>query len=1246
MRIVLDLQACQATNRERGIGRYSMSLALAMARNARGHDIRIALNSAFPESIEPLRQAFDSFLPNEHLTVFDVPEAISGSTINTWRRRAAERVREAYLASLAPDIVHVASLFEGWVDDAVTSVSAFGNGFCTGFDTAITLYDLIPLLRKETYLTDARMRDWYYRKLQALKNAGQLLAISESSRQEAITALQLPGDRVVNISTAADDIFRPLTLSLEASGSLKQRFQLNKPFLMYTGGIDYRKNIEGLIEAFALLPSSIREQYQLAIICKIHDDDRQRLESLVLRSGLKKTDVVFTGFVAENDLVALYNSATLFVFPSLHEGFGLPVLEAMSCGIPVIGSNSSSIPEVIGFKDALFDPSDTRAISTKIYQALNDDSFRSALREHGLEQAKKFSWDASAERALTAFEELHEQQREKREITVAVKSSRPRLAYVSPLPPEKSGIADYSAELLPELARFYDIEVVTEQAIVTDPWLAANFPLRSVAWFAEHADSYDRIIYHFGNSAFHQHMFGLLPQYPGIVVLHDFFLSGVVNYLDHSGYLPGALSAGLYESHGYVALIAQKNRGREAAIWEYPCNKNVLDRAAGVIVHSHFSASLADAWYGPGSASAWRYIPHLRALPGTVDRQAARKALGLADTDLVICSFGLLGITKLNERLLEAWLNSPLAADARCHLIFVGENDAGAYGKKLSSTIAASARHDRIKITGFASTETYRAYLAAADFAVQLRARSRGETSGTVLDCLAHGIPTIVNAHGSSADLPDNILLKLKDEFSQAELEAALLSLWSDTALGQRLSRQGIEHIHREHHPARIGEQYRDAIEHFTVNSPVTAYQRLIGSLSSISETSEFPAEDMMATAASIAANSPQGGGRQLLVDVSELVQRDAKSGIQRVVRNILDHLLKSPPEQYRIEPVFDDGNGYRYARQFTLGLLELPSFPGIENAVIETHAGDIFLGLDLHPSGVPRHEQTFIRLRNRGVKVCFVVYDLLPILRPDVFVAGAEKGFTSWLRTVTKVADGLICISKAVADDLVQWIETQNADRSRQLKISHFHLGADIVEPLNEITATNDLPALPEAIGQAPSLLMVGTIEPRKAHSQALDAFERLWAEGRAVNLVIVGKKGWLVEELIARIQRNPQLNRHLFWFEGASDSQLLQLYNTAAALLAASEAEGFGLPLIEAAQHKLPLIVRDIPVFREVAGEHAYYFEGKTTESLATALRQWLDLHASEKAPPSHGLPWLSWQQSTQQLLACVIGPAATAN
>ncbi|MCX7714940.1 MAG: glycosyltransferase family 4 protein, partial [Clostridia bacterium] len=373
MRIVIDMQGAQTLNRTRGIGRYTMGFTQAIVRNQGKNEIILALSGLFPDTIESIREAFDGLLPQENIRVWHTPGPVAYlNGNNTMRREAAKRVREAFLASLKPDVIHVTSLFEGFVDDGVTSIGILSGDIFV----SVTLYDLIPLIYQKPYLENPIFKTWYLEKIEYLKRADLWLAISESSRQEGINYLGLPENRSVNTSADTDPQFRPVQISHEQECNLRQKYGLTKPYVMYTGGIDHRKNIEGLIRGYAKLPLAIRCMHQLAIVCSVQPDERQKLEQLTTHVGLTNGEVVLTGFVHEKDLIALYNLCKLFVFPSWHEGFGLPALEAMRCGAPVIGANTSSLPEVIGWDEALFDPHSDEAISTAIMRALINEDYR------------------------------------------------------------------------------------------------------------------------------------------------------------------------------------------------------------------------------------------------------------------------------------------------------------------------------------------------------------------------------------------------------------------------------------------------------------------------------------------------------------------------------------------------------------------------------------------------------------------------------------------------------------------------------------------------------------------------------------------------------------------------------------------------------------------------------------------------------------------------------------------------------
>ncbi len=1252
MRIVIDLQGAQTESRFRGIGRYSMALAMGIARNAGAHEIWLALNAAHPESVLSIRRAFEGLIPQERIRVFDpLSPAPEQDIDNAWRNRASERIREYFIQSLKPDAVLVTSLFEGY--DAVTSVGEFSDPS----NTAAILYDLIPLLNPEGYLANPADKQYYYRKLEWLKKCGLLLSISDYSRQEGIQTLDLRPENVVSISTAADSHFKPVSISLRETENLLQRFNVTRKMVMYApGGFDPRKNIDSLIIAYSLLPKALRAEHQLVIVSKLRDFHREQLINIGKSAGLNADELVLTGYVSEADLHALYNAATLFVIPSKHEGFGLPALEAMSCGAPVIGSDSTSIPEVIGRVDALFDASSPQSIAEKIQHVLQDDAFRDQLRQHGLVQCKKFSWDESAKRALRALERfMPAKQIDPIGDSTALGVSgdrKPRLAFLSPLPPARAGIADYAAELLPELVNHYDIELITDEPNVTLPASLSELPRRSIEWFAENGKLYDRILYQFGNSTFHSHMFQLLEKHPGVVVLHDFYLSGVLAHDELQGNAPNVFVDSLYHSHGYPALQARyAENGIDAARRTYPCNLRVLQNARATIVHSTHSQMMARRWYGERADADWTKIPLLRIPPQIIDRDASRKALGIGDNKFLVCSFGLADPTKLSHRLVEAWLASSFSTNPDCELVLVGANHGADYGAQLAKRIH-EAGQGRIRITGWVDQTTYQQYLCAADLGVQLRTMSRGETSAAVLDCMNYGLPAIVNANGSMAEFPDDCVWKLPDAFSDQELIFALESLWSNRTRRNNLGASAKQFVHSQHHPSRCAQLYTQAIERAYGRTEV-CIDALVDSIASIpgipaNEDGQFQLAQHIA-ASSTFSPSP----RQLLVDVSAISRTDLRTGIERVTRAQLLELLRGSPSDFRVEPIYLTHEGgtwhYRYARQYVKKLLGIEAAP-LNDAPVDINASDVFYSSDFYPAGVIEAARSGIYTdwKARGVEINFTVFDLLPVLRPEFFPAEADRLHAEWLECVARHANRLICISHAVADEARRWLEQSGKVDLGQLTITAAPLGADIEASSPSKGMPSDAQRTLRKIAAVPSFLMVGTIEPRKGHLQTLAAFEQLWKEGSKIQLVIVGKEGWTslerehrrtIPNIVERLSTHPELGRRLFWLQNISDEYLQKTYAASVCLIAASEGEGFGLPLIEAAQFKLPIIARDIPVFREVAQQHAFYFKGLDAEDIANAVRTWLLLRAKGEAPASTGMQWNTWADNAAEILTILL-------
>lgn len=375
------------------------------------------------------------------------------------------------------------------------------------------------------------------------------------------------------------------------------------------------------------------------------------------------------------------------------------------------------------------------------------------------------------------------------------------------------------------------------------------------------------------------------------------------------------------------------------------------------------------------------------------------------------------------------------------------------------------------------------------------------------------------------------------------------------------------------------------------------------------------------------------GQRRQLLVDVSMIMQSDAGTGIQRVVRAILSELALQLPRHYELRPVFaTKRHAYHYAPANLTGAdSSLSTTPG---ALVKAQAGDIFFGLDLCAHILPRRCAQLERWKQAGVSVHMMVYDLLPLQSPEWFYKRTTANFQRWLRTIAVFADSLICISNTVRRDLEQVLSSQfNLTGADAPALHVLRLGADLeaTVPSRGISAAHQ--HILQQLRQHQTVLIVGTLEPRKGHKDLLRAFERLWQQGQSINLVICGKPGWKTELLQQRILQHPELGQHLFWLHDASDETLAALYKQCDGVVVASFGEGFGLPLFEALRFNKPVLARDIPVFREIGGDQVHFFNATESRQLAQHIVQWLAL---PKPPPHAGFITFTWHDTVRCLLS----------
>ena len=1234
MLIAIDLQGLQSESRFRGIGRYSRAITKSLIKLAKekDHDVILIGNGGFP--VRDLVDEFSPIVGRNSIKFWLPPGPCAFEQIDNHKNNYnAKVIREAFFKNHKPDIIYIPAMFEGYQDDSVLSVNEFD------IDTPVvtTLYDLIPLHNSAQYLDpNPNYKKFYLEKISYLKACKKLLSISEFSKKEGEEFFSEKSNDIVNVSTACDDIFKVVDLSDSEIKSLKSKFNISKPFIMYSGGADERKNLPALIRALSELPIELRKKYDFVVAGKLSDYDKETLNHHSKKSKLEHMSLILTGYISDEDLVHLYNICKLFVFPSWHEGFGLPALEALACGAVVIGAGNTSLPEVIGIEEALFDPFNESDITNKIVNVLTDDQLYLTLKEKGLLRAHAFSWDKSAEVALEAIEQVV---RETQNLKIKHSEKR-KLAFFTPLSPARSGIALYSEELLPALTHFYDIDVVIDRNQSADK-IDENYRTISVDQFLEQADNYDRILYQMGNSVFHDYMHEIMEIYPGVVCMHDFYLSNYFRYKETQSGFANIWSEQLLASHGYGALIKRAStHDDEKIMYHYPSNFNVLSNATSVIVHSDHARKLAKQWYYTGGALDWERIPLLRDAPVSQDKEWARSELNISDDTILICSFGMLDNSKLNHLLIEALGISFANKKRNIKLVFVGELG-GHYQNIIESLIKKYNLDDIVEITGWASNEQYRQYLIAADIAVQLRALSRGETSAAVLDCMNYSLATIVNANGSMAELPEDKVLKLDDEFETTDLVEAIDKLCLDKAFRVSLGNLAYEYIADEHSPSKCAESCYEHIE--------AGYQKANVAINDVISKLDIGEEDFNLHGALLSSNFPRlKSSRRIMFDVSLIRNSDLWTGIERVTRALLIELIKLSGTQFNVIPVYmsKEQGSYvlREANSFMAKLYpDIAIYLGDDHRV-DLNAMDVYFSSELACDLVINARECgfYDDLLKSNVEISFMIHDILPVTKKEFFPPGSNENFSAWLNIILQYSDKVICVTDAVVDEVKKYISLHKIQTSR-LKLDYSHHGADISSTIPTGGIQSEESKLVEQIKENLSFLMVGTIEPRKGHLQAITAFEKLWAEGNESHLVIVGKEGWkgladndrrTIPEIVKTITTHPLLNKKLFWFDNASDELLSELYQNADCLLYPSEDEGFGLPLIEASQHNKSLISRDIPVLREVAGDGAFYFQSNQPEALATAVKDWIELFKNDAQPNSANISWLSWAQSAKNL------------
>ncbi len=401
MRIAIDLQGMQSLgSRQRGIGRYSYEIISHILDYHNYNQYFLFANA----SLLDISSDFLNYTNKENITYINwySPTPLDFISQKENISSIARYLRSYAFRRVLPDVVLITSFFEGFADNSFTEF----DKDILGSPIVSIFYDLIPLINPKLYLnSNPTFSKYYFQKIDKVKELDALLCISLSSAQEAIRYLGFDKDKLYNISSACNnDLFN--NNKIESNHLSKVNLEALDKYILYTGASDPRKNVKGLLKAYSQLPLDLILSHKLVFAGNLYDLEIQQIHDWINEFNINSSNIVLLGYVSDQDLVCLYQNCKLFVFPSFHEGFGLPLLEAMSCGAPAIGSDRTSIPEVIGDSKAMFNPNDTSNMSDLIEKALTDQSFKSFLEENSKSQVKKFSWQISSGLVIDALKEV------------------------------------------------------------------------------------------------------------------------------------------------------------------------------------------------------------------------------------------------------------------------------------------------------------------------------------------------------------------------------------------------------------------------------------------------------------------------------------------------------------------------------------------------------------------------------------------------------------------------------------------------------------------------------------------------------------------------------------------------------------------------------------------------------------------------------------------------------------------------
>ncbi|MGI9176687.1 MAG: glycosyltransferase [Pirellulales bacterium] len=638
------------------------------------------------------------------------------------------------------------------------------------------VYDLVPWIFRDRYLARDRPRTRYHELLGVLRESDQLFGISRSTCHDTVRHAGVDPRRVHCIYGDIDQRKRALMLLPAAdTAAIPTRHGLVGPYVVCIGGGDWRKNLEAMVRAFARFRGR-HPDHQLGIVCRLPDEQIERLRLLAASLGLPEGAVVCTGYVSDADLVGLMQHARMLVYPSLYEGLGLPVLEAYGCGVPVVGSATSSIGELV-IPELAFDPTDPEAIAGAMRRLATTPALVDESLAHGRDLLAGLGWSRAAE---TVMQHLEGRYRPATPAPSVRRAGRGRLAVVAALPPAQTAIAIYTVRhLQPPQWQTDFFDANPRLAIASPAGLRPSSRVLPVEVLRPALDrgGHSTVLHVLGNSPHHVKVLEAMmrcrdtPGVRRIAYLHEANLSiAFQSWLgDDFARLPVAEPRATAIPWIDRATATLPDIGR--------CLRFLAERAGldGLLVNSAACRDLVRAAIG-AHAERWKIdVIHLPVEPATtIPRHGEHLFHAREDDPLRVGSFGITGDGKRLECLAKA---VALLARRRPARLVIAGWAARSYCRRTGiDTLSCVEVHDAPDDAQMA------ALMCGTDVAVQLREATHGESSAAVGQLLAFGRPLVVTGEGSFAELPRELAT-----FVAADCPPAALADAIETAASRRI---------------------------------------------------------------------------------------------------------------------------------------------------------------------------------------------------------------------------------------------------------------------------------------------------------------------------------------------------------------------------------------------------------------------------------------------------------------------------